>query len=100
MGQSLLTAKGLATMVTKAKSLRILKLENVVFQGVEDDISSLELALLAHNSLKEFDLNDCSAAAVQDAALDKLEKAGKKINTVTSDAGAPTDVRRVSATVA
>ena len=99
ISQTLLVATALTKMITKARSLRILKLTKVVFQGVDEEISSCELALMAHNSLKEFEMSECSAAAAKEIAIEKLEKAGKKISTVTSETGSPKHTQ-VSATVA
>jgi hypothetical protein len=102
MNSSLLMVKVLTTVISKAKQLRVLKRNGIVFQGVDEDMSSCELALMTHPCLKEFDLHDCSTAAVSnDVSLDKLEKAGKKLSTVTASAGgSPQSINQVGAVVA
>jgi hypothetical protein len=101
MSHSLLMVKVLTNMISKAKQLRVLKMANIVFQGVAEDISACELALVTHSCLKEFGMKECSAAAVGDISLEKLEKAGKKLSMVTTSGGSsPENIRQVGAVVA
>jgi hypothetical protein len=84
-------------MITKAKRLRVLKLHALVLQGVQDDISTWELAVYNHACLKDIELQDCSPA-VNSVSLEKLEMAGKKISAVAE--GGPETIRQLGATVA
>ena len=100
MSKSLLMASALTAMIAKAKQLRVLKLTEICIQGENEDISATELALLAHPSLKEFEMEGCMASAFQEVSLDKLEKAGSKQTTVVPGERKPSNIRQVSNPVA
>jgi hypothetical protein len=75
-------------LLLQTKSLRVLKMNKLVLQGIAEDFVACEMALLQHGCLKEFEMEQC-VPAVKEVSLDKLEKAGKKLVTATAS-GAPT----------
>ena len=99
MGHSCLHITGITQMLLGAKTLRVLKLDDMVLQGIEEDFQACETALYAHMSLKEFDLVDCNAA-VEGVSVESLELAGKKVSAKAKGKGSPTIQVRTNALVA
>ncbi len=52
----------IALLLLQAKSLRVLKMNKLVLQGVADDFDAFEISLLQHGCLKEFEIEQCIAA--------------------------------------
>ena len=80
LGDAGLLVDALTNLVNNAKGLRSFTLEHLVLQGVQKDFDALESALMQHNNLKEFNMNDCIASN-DGIDTDKIVKAGKNINT-------------------
>jgi hypothetical protein len=74
---ALLTVIAITNMILKAKSLRVLTLNNVVLQGVSEHFDACATALYQHVCLKEFGVEDC-IPAVKDISLEKLHLAGNR----------------------
>jgi hypothetical protein len=89
----------IALLLMQAKSLRVLKMNKLVLQGVAKDFDAFEMALLQHGCLKEFEMEQC-VPAVKGVSLDKLEKAGKKLVSATASGGAPPAQLQTSARTA
>jgi Ran GTPase-activating protein (RanGAP) involved in mRNA processing and transport len=68
------------TMVQAAKSLRTLRMKNLILQGVESDFDACESALYQHPCIKEFEVIDCSPA-VDHVSIEKLTNASAKFAT-------------------
>jgi hypothetical protein len=89
LADACLLVSDIALLLMQAKSLRVLKMNKLVLQGVEKDFDAFEMALLQHGCLKEFEMELC-IAAVKTITLDKLEQAGKKHVSAATATGAPT----------
>jgi hypothetical protein len=74
---ALLMVMDIADMLEQAKSLRVLKLNNLVLQGVSEHFDACETALYQHGCLKEFAMDDC-IPAMKEISLEKLHQAGRK----------------------
>ena len=85
MSNTLFVISDICTLVKTAPSLRVLKLNNFVLQGVKEEFENCETLLYSHAALKDLQLKDCKAAN-DDIALDKLEVAllGKKVSMMSS----------------
>ena len=78
INRSCVLVKDIAALVATATQLRVLKLNYIVFQGVESEHETCEKMLFQSTSLQRFDLCQCSSAAVnKNASLEKLERAGQ-----------------------
>lgn len=88
LGDGLLLVKDINTMVSDAKSLRSLTLENLVLQGVSEHFDAFETTLYGHPSLKEFEIVECTPAS-DEASLEKLDRAGKKFSSATGSIDNP-----------
>lgn len=67
----------IAEVLCEIQGLKVLTIENVVLQGVEDDFNAMELTLHQHRSLKEFHLENCHPA-VEGISTESLQLAGQK----------------------
>jgi hypothetical protein len=72
LGNSLVLAPDLTELVTQAKTLTSLTLEDVCLQGEPELVSKLEASLSSHGALKEFNLLNCMASN-QEVNLDELK---------------------------
>jgi hypothetical protein len=79
----------IALLLMQAKSLRVLKMNKLVLQGVADDFNACEMALFQHGCMREFEMEQCFPA-MKEVSLDKLEKAGRKLVSATASGSAPT----------
>lgn len=52
----------IADLITKCKGLKILTLNRIILQGVQEDFDTTEMALHQNHSLKELTIKDCSSA--------------------------------------
>ena len=75
LGDTLLLVSDVAHIVQKSPNLRTLNLHDVVLQGDEDCFTALETTLMAHPSLKEFDMNKNCASAIKEIDLEKVKNA-------------------------
>jgi len=75
----LLQINDIAKMISNAKNLRALRLKSLILQGIASDFDACESALMQHGSIKEFEIDNCSAA-IEDISLEKLVKAGQKFS--------------------
>jgi hypothetical protein len=78
-----LLVSDISLLLMQAKSLRVLKMNKLVLQGVEKDFDAYEMAFLP-----EFEMEQC-IAAVKTISLDKMEQAGKKHVSAAPATGAP-----------
>lgn len=77
LADGLLQINHLTKMVKSATSLRTLRLNKLVLQGVESDFDACEAALFQHPGIKRFELEDC-CPAIENISIDKLTKASEK----------------------
>ncbi len=66
-----------AEVLCEIQGLKVLTLDNVVLQGVEQDFNAMELTLHQHRSLKEFSIERCHPA-VSGITTANLQLAGQK----------------------
>lgn len=86
MNRSLVMVKDISALIANAAQLKVLTMNYIVFQGVESDHEDCEKTLYQHCTLREFELNHCSAAAVKNVSLQRLEKAGRHFQAMLKDA--------------
>lgn len=83
LADSLLLVLDIAKMSSKATTLQVLKLKNLVMQGIEEDFDGLEKALMQHSALKGFVMEDC-IPAIGDISMDKLNKCADQRTSIES----------------
>jgi hypothetical protein len=71
LGDSLLLVPDLTTLLTNAKSLTVLNLNDVCLQGPPELFDDFQKALQSHATLKDFSMKDCMTAN-QTIDMDKL----------------------------
>ena len=67
----------IAEVACEVQGLKVLTLDNVVLQGIENDFNAMELTLHQHRSLKEFSIERCHPA-VHGISTASLQLAGQK----------------------
>ena len=84
LGDAGLMVEVIVTLLKNAKSLRSITLHHLVMQGNQKDFDLLEAALSRHESLKDFQMEEC-VAANEDIDMEKIMNAGKKFNATNID---------------
>lgn len=73
IGDTTVQVLTISKLLDNCKTLRSLKLENVVFQGIQTDFNALELSLYKHNDLKSFDLGHYCCALGDEIIMDGIK---------------------------
>ena len=81
LADALILVSGISKMLCTAPGMRELCLENLVLQGLESDLSSLEATLASHNSLKLFKMDKCKPA-IKDLSLEGLTHSTTVLSTI------------------
>jgi hypothetical protein len=84
LGDALLRADDIASLLKNAKGLKNISLHHLVLQGTKNDFEGLEAVLYQHGSLKYFQMEDCIAPN-EDIDMEKIVNAGKNVNTSSID---------------
>ena len=96
LGDGLLQINDVTKMIKNAKSLRALRLRDLVLQGIESDFDACEAALYQHGCIKEFEMEECSPA-ISGISVEKLSRAGQKFSTAGGPLGDSTKLNAKAA---